>query len=357
MIPVRHRTSAVALVAAGLVPLIAFTSSPAAAAECQPRAGTFLPGDWTGYGYRDLYSRTEGLFVDASEEGAFVLTVDEGGAVEGSLDISGGGVSTSQAVIGASTGAWHATADLFGSASQVRLSGALTFAVDGFLDMGSSGDVGFDYGLERELSGTFAPLEADCTMAWGTFEGAGVGDGIAWVASRSGDTATQKEYLDRFTRVVFHAQGVLEDSEPDPAEVDLAVRQAIALNDLVGQATACGEVSKDIAVGSPAAAFARETLAGVLERFLETARDAGAYDTAAVVQTVALGLQAGLFDAPECGADAAAQQTRARLLALLHDVLAARLELVSKDEDPAHHATILVAAHQFGFLDLLEKMS
>lgn len=357
MHPTRYRTTLAAVAAGALAPLLILTSTSAAAEECLPRAGTFLPGEWTGYGYRDLSSPLDGLYVDASEEGLFDLTVDEGGAASGFLEITGGGNSTSSDVIGASTGAWTLSADLLGSASSVLVQGTMTFAVDGVVDVGGDDVVGFDYGFDREISGRFAALEADCTMAFGTFDGVGVGDGIAWVATRSGDPATAREFEDRFARVIAHAQAVLLDVEPDPSEVDLAARQLIALNDLIGQATACGEASPATLTGSPAASFARETLGTIVERFLETARDAGAYETAAVVRTTSLALQAGLFDPPACGADAAALDYRERLVTLLHDVLAARLDLVDRDDASGEFAAIVAALHQFGMNDLLEKLS
>lgn len=357
MRPSLPRAPLAAVAATGLASLLVLTSSPASAAECLPRAGTFLTGEWTGYGYRDLYSPLDGLYLDASEDGAFEITVDEGGAASGSLEITGGGNSTSSQVIGASTGAWTASADLFGSGSSVIVQGTMTFAVDGVLDLGGDDVVGFDYGFDKEFTGTFAPLEVDCTMAYGTFDGVGVGDGLAWVATRSGDPATAAEFTKRFDAVLAHAQAVLLETEPDPNEVDLAVRQLIALNDLIGQASACGEAPKGRSLGSPAAAFARETLGAVVERFLETALDAGAYRTESVIRTTALALQAGLFDAPACGADATALDYRERLIALLHDVLAARLDLLDRDDDPLEFATVVAALHQFGMNDLLEKLS
>ncbi len=356
----RHlRTRAPLAVAAAtaLAPLLVLSASPAAAADCLPRAGTFLPGEWVGYGYRDLYSPLDGLYVDASEEGAFELTVDEGGAASGTIEITGGGNSASSEVIGASTGAWTLAADLMGSASSVLVQGTMTFAVDGVVDIGGDDVVGFDYGFDRDISGQFAAIEVDCTMAYGTFDGVGVGDGLAWVASRSGDPATAAEFTDRFDRVLAHAQALLLEEEPDPTEVDLATRQLIALNDLIGQASACGEAPEGRALGSPAASFARETLGAVVERFLETARDAGAYRTDAVIRTTSLALQAGLFDEPECGADPTALDYRERLVTLLHDVLAARLDLISQDDEPMEYAVIVAALHQFGMNDLLEKLS
>jgi hypothetical protein len=343
----------------GLVPLLVLAPAPVSAAECLPRAGTFLSGEWTGYGYRDLYAPLDGLHMDASEEGAFSLEVDEGGAVEGELEIVGGGNAASSEVIGASTGAWEVHADLFGSASNVIVRGELTFAVDGVVDLGGRGDdvVGFDYGFDHELDGSFAPLEVDCTMAWGTFDGVGVGDGLAWVATRSGDPATAAEFRTRFTQVVAHAEAVLSEEEPGAAEVDLAVRQLIALNDLIGQATACGEAPDGIQLGSPAAGFARDTLGAVVERFLETALREGAYTTQSVVATTVLALQAGLFDAPECGSDGTAQAYRSRLIALLHDVLAARLSMTSREDQPAEFAALVSAVHQFGMHDIWEKLS
>ncbi|MFS0892676.1 hypothetical protein [Microbacterium sp. 179-I 3D3 NHS] len=352
----QHRAPFAIATALALTPLLVLSAAPASAADCLPRAGTFLPGEWAGYGYRDLSSPLEGLFVDASEEGAFELTVDEGGAASGTIEITGGGNSTSSDVIGASTGAWTLSADLMGSASAVLVEGTMTFAVDGVVDVGDD-VLGFDYGFDRDISGGFAAIEVDCTMAYGTFDGVGVGDGLAWVASRGGDAATAAEFSDRFDRVLAHAQALLLEQEPDPTEVDLATRQLIALNDLIGQASACGEAPKGTAFGSPAASFARETLGAVVERFLETARDAGAYSTEAVIRTATLALQAGLFDAPQCGADPTALDYRERIIALLHDVLAARLDRVSRDDDPREHAVIAAALHQFGMTDLQEKLS
>ncbi len=352
-----HRGPLSAVAAVGLVPLLVLAPAPVSAAECLPRAGTFLSGEWTGYGYRDLFSPLDGLYVDASEEGAFSLEVDEGGAVTGELEIVGGGNAASSEVIGASTGAWAARAELFGSASNVIVQGELTFAVDGVVDVGGDDVVGFDYGFDHELHGSFAPLEVDCTMAWGTFDGVGVGDGLAWVATRGGDPATAAEFRTRFDRVVAHAQAVLTDEQPEPTEVDLAVRQLIALNDLIGQATACGEAPEGTRLGSPAAAFARVTLGAVVERFLETARTEGAYTTRSVVATTTLALQAGLFDAPECGSDETGRAYRVRLVALLHDVLAARLSMISRDDQSGEFAALLAAAHQFGMHDLLENLS
>jgi hypothetical protein len=70
-----------------------------------------------------------------------------------------------------------------------------------------------------------------------------------------------------------------------------------------------------------------------------------------------LALQAGLFDAPECGSDGTAQAYRSRLIALLHDVLAARLSMTSREDQPAEFAALVSAVHQFGMHDIWEKLS
>lgn len=336
-----------------LVPLI-LLAQPAYAAECLPREGTFLPGAWSGYGFRDITAPLDGQFMDASEDVAFEFTVDEGGAVvDGAIAVSGGGSMASSEVIGSSDAAWQLEGDIGGSASLLRVSGTLTWAIDGVVDIGGSGGpVGFDGGFTSEHEGTFAAVEVDCTMAYGSFAGLGIAEEVAWVATRDSAGAEGDDLITRFNQVITHVQHVMEQEHPDLDALDLAVREMIALNDLIGQSTACGEQPADIALGSPAAAFARNTLGAVLERFLEQARE-GAYTATEIIRATTLGLASGMFDAPQCGASPEAAQTRARILSLLRDVLAERIGAVAATPDSAEYRMLVLALHQFGMHDLL----
>lgn len=346
----RARTAGL-IMSLGLIPVL-LLSGPAQAAECLPREGTFLPGSWTGYGFRDIAAPLEGQYMDASEEAAFDLTVDEGGAAEGTILISGGGNMASSDVIGSSTAAWELQGDISGSASLLRVSGTLVWALDGVVDVGSGEPVGFDGGMEQEINGTFAAVEVDCSMAYGSFAGLGAGEEIAWVAARDGDGAKANDLITRFNQVIEHVQSVMQETKPDLDELDLAVREMIALNDLIGQSTACGEVPANLALGSPAAGFARDTLGAVLERFLEQALE-GAYTASEIIRATSLGLASGMFDIPQCGASPQAVDVRTRILSLLRQVLAERVGAVAARPQTAEYRLVVAALHQFGMTDLL----
>lgn len=346
----RARTAGLIL-SLGLLSALLFTH-PAQAAECLPREGTFLPGTWVGHGFRDIAAPLENQYMDASEEAAFDLTVDEGGAAEGSVALSGGGSMASSDVIGASTAVWELLGDISGSASLLRVSGTLTWVIDGVVEVGEDGPIGFDGGLEREIEGTFAAVEADCSMAYGSFAGLGAGEEIAWVAARDGDGAKANDVVVRFNQVMAHVHNVIQDANPDLDELDLAVREMIALNDLIGQSTACGEVPASMALGSPAAAFARDTLGVVLERFLQQALE-GAYTASEIVRATTLGLASGMFDLPQCGATPQATDVRTRILTLLRQVLAERVGAVAATPQTAEYRLVVAALHQFGMTDLL----
>ncbi len=345
------RTRLLGLGGLALAPLVLLTAGPAQAAECLEYQA-FLPGEWTGYGYRDLSSQTTSLTVSADEEGAFELSVDPSGAVVGGqLEIEGGGMMASGAIEGFSEARWRVLADLWGTGSVVEVQGEWTLAMGGAFDV-SGDDEYVDWGTEntRDLSGTFSPLQVDCTMAWGSFDGVGFGDGIAWIAHRDGGASSSAETLQSIENVIQSANDLLAQPYPDMDLLATVTQRLITVNQLIAQSAECGGMPAGYRPGSPLAGFAQDLLAGALDRYLDAAV-LGAYPVREIVYVTSLGLQAGAFEQPACGGDAVAATVRATLLGKLHEALADRIGAL--EEGSSDHLAVLSAAYQYGFTDLV----
>lgn len=291
--------------------------------------------------------------TQADEEGIFDVRVDAGGAVTGgAVEIVGGGDMASGIVEGFSSAQWTVTADLSGTGAAITAQGTRTLDIGGAFDV--SGDdeyVDFNGSHTEDLRGTFSPSQVDCSFAWGSFAGLGVGDDIAWVAQRTGATSAADETRDALRGVTDAANALLAEPYPDIELLEVVTERLIALNLLVAQSAECAGLPDGYAPGTPVAGFARDLLASALARYLDAAV-VGAYTAGDIVRITTLGLEAGAFDLPRCGGDPTDATVRAALLERLREALAERLGAL--EAGSAEHTAVVAALHQFGMTDLLE---
>ncbi len=311
-----------------------------------------LPGDWTGNGYRDLSAHTSATVIQADEQGVFDVRIDASGAVVGgAVEIVGGGDMASGIVEGFSSAQWSVVADLSGTGAALTATGTRTLEIGGAFDI--SGDdeyADFNGSHTEDLRGTFSPSQADCSFAWGSFAGLGVGDDISWVAQRTGATSSADETIDALRGVTDAANALLSEPYPDIDFLEVVTERLIVLNRLVTQSADCGGLPDGYAPGTPVAGFARDLLANALDRYLDAAV-VGAYTAGDIVRITTLGLEAGAFDLPRCGGATIDGEIRATMLGKLRVALAERIGAL--EPGSAEYLAVVAALHQFGMADML----